>query len=245
MIKLLQLEKQLKTARTLEVLNKILSDYLQQYQISLYAFTYYSYHPNSAHKIKYHFASKPYQPWHNHYLSEGYEDIDTTLNFTHQHTLPTYWELPEQLRTAKNQREKQMRLDSIAFGLEKGLCIPIHGPSEDFAVLLVAQKKGENCLAQWPMIQYELLIAGYLYYHYLQKHMAEALSDSQQHLLTQRELQILLLVSKQLSVSDIANKIHLTERTVNYHIQKINKKLGVRNKHQAVSKAIATKIIVL
>ena len=75
--------------------------------------------------------------------------------------------------------------------------------------------------------------------------MEEELSDSQQHLLTQRELQILLLVSKQLSVSDIANKIHLTERTVNYHIQKINKKLGVRNKHQAVSKAIATKIIVL
>ena len=37
--------------------------------------------------------------------------------------LPVFWDLHDQLANAATKREKQMRLDSIAFGIEKGLSI--------------------------------------------------------------------------------------------------------------------------
>ncbi len=44
---------------------------------------------------------------------------------------------------------------------------------------------------------------------------------------------------------DIAKIMAITERTVNYHIQTINKILAASNKHQAVTKAIEQGIIIL
>ncbi len=38
-----------------------------------------------------------------------------------------------------------MRKDSIAFGAEAGLSIPIHGPHNNFATLLLVQMQNERC----------------------------------------------------------------------------------------------------
>lgn len=43
----------------------------------------------------------------------------------------------------------------------------------------------------------------------------------------------------------ISKELNITERTVNYHIQRLNKKLGVKNKYQAVIKALNKGILKL
>ncbi len=63
--------------------------------------------------------------------------------------------------------------------------------------------------------------------------------------LTERELQILELVSRGLSVKQVASRIGLSPRTVETHLAKLYRKLGVRNRVQAVSRAAALGIVEL
>lgn len=240
-----QFEKNLQATQSLTDFNVLLETYLEKFSIKTFAFTYYSYYPNSQNKVKYDFSSKNFARWHKHYIDECYEDIDSTLDVVYQTTLPTFWDLQQQLKAAKTPREKQMRLDSLKFGAEKGVSIPIHGPQEDFAILLLVQMKGEKCLEKWLEIQSELFAAAYYFYFYLQKKMVQEHFPNQSSSLSQRELQCLQLIAKQYSTEKIANQLGLTERTVNYHIQRLNKKLGVKNKYQALIKALQKKLIAL
>ena len=165
-----EFEQALKASKSLDQLKLVLTDYLDNLNFTMYAFTYYQYQPTTQHKLKYEFSSKSYQRWHEHYIAEGYEDIDSTLDSVRRDTLPTLWDIKKQLENAKSERERNMRLDSIEFGIEKGLSIPIHGPFEDFAILVVSQKKGEHCLEKWRELKYNLFIRAYLFYHYIEKH---------------------------------------------------------------------------
>lgn len=242
---LFDLECQFKSARTILELNLALKQYLAQHTITTFSFTYYSYYPNALNKLKYDFSSDNFSIWHKHYISENYEEIDSTLKDVYKMSLPTFWELQQQLKAATTPKEKQMRLDSIDFGAEKGLSIPIHGPQEDFAILLLVQMRGETCLDNWHVLQYELFTAAYYYYSYLQLQLLKAQPPSEKFHLNKRGLQCLLLTAKQYSVAAIAKKLNITERTVNYHIQRINKKLGTKNKYQSVAKALQKNLIKL
>jgi len=63
--------------------------------------------------------------------------------------------------------------------------------------------------------------------------------------LTQRELQILELLSRGFTVKQVATRLRLSPRTVETHISKLYRKLGVRNRIQAVSKASAIGLVEL
>lgn len=63
--------------------------------------------------------------------------------------------------------------------------------------------------------------------------------------LTQRELEILDLLSRGFTVKQVATRLGLSPRTVETHISKLYRKLGVRNRVQAVSKASAIGLVEL
>lgn len=239
------LENQLKNSDQFKKIEAIFTAFLNHYQITHFGFTYYSRHANSQNKIKYSFASKPYNIWHRHYLDESYEDVDTTMPTVYRSTIPIFWDLQQQLNEAKSEREKQMRLDSIKYGAEKGICIPIHGPFEDFATLVLVQMKGESFLNQWQNIQHEILAAAYFYYERVKQLLLENRTEEGVYRLSSHQIQCLLLTAKQYSVTEIAEKLGITARTVNFHLHKANKKLGTKNKHQSVTKALEKGILQL
>lgn len=243
-MKISSLETDFKYAKSIDELNKALALYLATVHISTFAFTYYSYYPNSLNKLKYDFSSANFAIWHKHYISEGYEDVDSTLDIVYQTTLPTFWELSKQLKEAKSPREKQMRQDSIAFGIERGISIPIHGPLEDFAIFLLVQMRGQSWFDHISELQYELFSVAYLYYFYLQKQLLKTQKPVPKYRLNKREIQCLTLLAQQYDVEAIADSLSITERTVNYHIQRLNKKLGTKNKYQSVIKALHKGLIV-
>jgi len=242
-MKLATFNQALRAAKTVEQLNQLLTSFFNEIGITTFSFTYYSRHANAKNKLKYDFCSKNYVTWHQHYLSEHYEEVDVTLTEVYQGTLPVYWETATQLRMAKSERERKMREDSVAFGVEKGVSIPIHGPHGDFANMMVAQMKGESGLNEVSDLQFVLLAASHSYYAALQNRLPRLQAKKLKYDLTEREIACLIWVAQQFSVADIAKKCHITERTVNYHIQKVNKKLGVRNKHQAVRRALEEGLI--
>lgn len=240
---MIKFQHDLKAARTTTQLDTVLKNQLETYHIVTYSFTYYSYHLNALNKLKYDTASPNFKIWHQHYLEHHYEEIDSTMDKVHRTSLPTFWELQEQLKQATSAKEKQMRLDSIQFGAEKGLSIPIHGPQGDFANFLIVQMRGESCLDQWEALQYELFLTGYYYYSYLQSILIKTQPFVKPCELNKREMQCLLFTSQRHLATEIAGKLNITERTVNYHIQRMNKKLGAKNKHQSVIRALQLGLI--
>jgi DNA-binding CsgD family transcriptional regulator len=103
----------------------------------------------------------------------------------------------------------------------------------------------QKCLEQWQQIQAELFSAAYYYYYYLQACLLKTKPAVAKHKLNKREIQCLLLIAKQYSVATIAKELKITARTVNYHVQRLNKKLGTKNKYQSVIKALQTNLIKL
>lgn len=61
--------------------------------------------------------------------------------------------------------------------------------------------------------------------------------------LTNRELNILMLVAEGLSNSDIADRLFVTEQTVKFHLSNIYRKLGVSNRTEATRYAYRSGII--
>lgn len=239
------LETKLVEANTLSDCNEALRLYLIQRGISTFSFTYYAYHPNSANKLKYDMCSANFKTWHEHYLAEQYNNIDSTLDFVYHNHLPIYWDLKQQLAQATSDSERQMRLDSLAFGARSGLSIPIHGPHNNFAILLLVKMQHEQFNLQDCRNQYEFFVAAHQYYHYIQTHLLNEVAGKESFQLTQREIQCLLLISNDYSVKQMAQHLELSERTINFHIQKINKKLGTKNKYQSLAKALECQLLTL
>ncbi|ARG96589.1 helix-turn-helix transcriptional regulator [Legionella micdadei] len=240
-----QFENELAQANLINQCDHALERYLNKKGITTFSFTYYAYHPNSANKLKYDMSSANFKDWHKHYLAEHYHGIDSTLSFVYNSHLPIYWDIKQQLTQAISATERKMRLDSIAFGTKAGLSIPIHGPQNNFAILLLVQMQNEQSILQQQGLQYELFVAAHLYYHYIQIHLLNETQEKQSFRLTQREIQCLLLIAKHYSVKQMAQLLELSERTINFHIQKINKKLGTKNKYQSLAKALEEQLLTL
>lgn len=234
----MQFINQITRTRDIIQLEAMLDRVLAQKNIRSHAFTYYSQFPSSLRKLRYERASEPLSVWHKHYLASGYEDVDQTLQSTLQVVTPIHWDVQKQLTLARTSREKRIREESIAFGIDKGLSIPIHGANNDFAVLVLHQRKEETCLYDYQKSMGELIAIAQYYYQAIKN--ALTLSESYpegKFNLTQRELQCLHLTAENYLAREIAKKISISERTVHFHLQNANKKLGVKNKFQAVMKA--------
>jgi len=243
-----QFQRRLSRASKLENCRQYLEECLAHFDIHVYAFTYYAYHPKSSNKLKYDIAADFLKPWHEHYIEQGYEQIDSTLLRSNKMNLPVIWTLEEQLAKAASNLERQMREDSIAYGVERGVSIPVHGPEGDFAELVVQQRFGEICLQDSVHLQYTLLAIGHIYYSYISRYVLKEMTaptSSNKYSLSKRELQCLTLAAQNKSVAEISVQLSISDRTVNFHMQNINKKLGTKNKYQSISKALQEQLLVL
>lgn len=225
-------------ASSIEKSTTLLDSFLNQLGIKSYAFTYYSQYPTSRRKLRYEYASCALKAWHEHYIASQYEDTDQTLQANKIGNIPVFWDVHKQLAQAKTIREKRIREESIEFGIEKGLCIPVHGPQDDFAVLVLHQRKDEKCLHDALNNMGVFMAVGHYYYASIKRFLdVNEMPEKALYQLTRREQHCLNLTAKELLAKDIAKMLNLTERTVHFHLQNVNKKLGVKNKYQAVLKA--------
>ncbi len=63
--------------------------------------------------------------------------------------------------------------------------------------------------------------------------------------LSPREREVLLNVSKGFAVKEVAERLHITERTVHAHLTSVYSKLGVRNKTEALIVSLKSRTILL
>lgn len=209
--------------------------YFAKEGITSLAVTVYQEHTKTGSEIVYDWVSNPLEPWHTYYLEQKYADIDRTLENTEHSLLPIYWDVHTQLNQAKNARERRMRQESIAFGIDKGLCIPVHGPRNHLMVLVLHQRTQQNGLAFWQEKQFLWMAVAQCYFHFLSKELLRSQNQIGVSL-TKREEQCLRLTAQGVRLENIAKALGISERTCHFHLQNANKKLGVTNKYLAVAR---------
>lgn len=77
------------------------------------------------------------------------------------------------------------------------------------------------------------LMAQYL----LKQHRLNTPQTTKQSLLSPRELEVIILVAEGIPQKQIADKLEISQKTVDYHISRLYKKLNVHNAPGAVAKA--------
>lgn len=70
---------------------------------------------------------------------------------------------------------------------------------------------------------------------YLMENVQAPTNQTEQPILTEKEISVIRLISKGLSTKEIVAALESKERTVEFHIKKINTKLGVATRAQAVA----------
>lgn len=233
---LVHLDQTLEKATTLKQAETLFAKYLASFGFRCYAISYYEGSFKANRKLRYDYVSEPLRPWHNHYLEQNYADVDRTLEESHLTTLPVFWDVQEQLAQAKSGREKRIRLESIKYGIDKGLSVQLHGPNNDFVTLTLHQFSKETCLKDYKKHQYEWLSATHIFYHAIYRILHLQQNACSLYKLTKRERQCLELTAKLWRVEQIANELGISTRTVNFHIQNANKKIGTNSKYQSIAK---------
>ena len=225
---------------SVDALKQIIIEYFAKEGITSLAFTFYKHHTKTGNQIIYDWVSAPLRPWHQYYLEQKYADIDRTLESSEHSLIPVYWDVHQQLAQAKNSRELRIRQESIDFGIDKGLNIPVHGSFGDFVILVLHQRVQQNGLELWQNKQYHWMAITQCYFHYLRKLLLSEREASTIHL-TNREQQCLELTAQGLRIAMVAEHLGITQRTCNFHLQNANKKLGVTNKYLAATRWLEEK----
>ncbi|WP_115711742.1 helix-turn-helix transcriptional regulator [Legionella sainthelensi] len=226
------IKKRMAEVKSIDELNTLLKNYFWSISIKSFAFTYYNQHTKTGSKLVYEWATPPLDAWHKYYLQEGYADIDRTLESTEQSLLPIFWDVKEQFRLAKNKRMRRFKEESLLFGLDKGLCIPLHGPKGEFVILVLHQRINEQGLTNWENHVDAWIGILHTYFHFLRLLLNE--KNIGVVPLTKREQECLRLTAEGFRLEMIAQLLKISKRTVNFHLQNANKKLGVTNKYLAI-----------
>ncbi|QBR83443.1 LuxR family transcriptional regulator [Legionella israelensis] len=235
----MMVDKLLNETHSLTRLNHVLKDYFATFNIHSFAFTYYVRHVKTGMKLKYDWVTEPLKPWHQYYLEQGYADVDRSLEYATQRALPFFWDVQQQLKVAKNAREKRMRQESIDYGIDEGLNLTLHTPDSGLAVLVLHQRQGESGLQQHQQKKLEWLGVMHCYCCQLHRFLNQDRMSSDIQL-TKREYECLRLTKEGLRLEAIAQLLNITPRTVNFHLQNANKKWGVNNKYHAILKQFSS-----
>ena len=185
-------------------------------------------------------ASYP-DDWRAHYLRLGYVHYDPLLRAGSTMRRPFTWDTLEYVRSLEG-KARQMFEEARAFGVGGGVSIPVYGPCGDRGLLSVS---GRATGAPLAAIVREYLPLLHLVAHEAHAAMMERLIQPAHDDigLTQQERECLTWTLRGKTAWEIAQIIGRSRATVNFHLQKSSRKLGVSSKHQAATKAMQAGLI--
>lgn len=172
--------------------------------------------------------------WVEHYFAQGYAPHDPVMIHCARHVVPVAW---HQLRLVDRGLARRVMGEAAEHGLRDGVTAPVHSPQGEMGVLSFAVD-GPPAYCQEvvgaAMAQVQMLSA---YVHETVRRVAGLAQTQQEPGLTVREEDCLRWAADGKTTWEIAQILHLSERTVNFHLNNAVQKLDARNRQHAVAKA--------
>jgi DNA-binding CsgD family transcriptional regulator len=169
--------------------------------------------------------------WVENYKFHRSQYIDPGIQHSRKVVQPFFWydapaQEPLQVEMVKRARE---------MGIPDALVIPVPGPRGSIGTMWMGGESRSELHTNRLVIQ-AIGLAGF--------YRLQELSDpAEPHQLTKREQEVLNLVAEGKSAAEIGSGLHLSARTIEWHITQAMRKLGARNRIQAVVLAIRDGLI--
>lgn len=183
---------------------------------------------------------------HAQWCERGYYQIDPVQQCAARRTTPFAWSFSTDTHWngALTEAHRPVAHYICDYGLSTGLTVPLHLPDGGFATLTAfvdgapaeAEQHAQRNLG-------EMLVLA----HTFQARASELLAPAERcctHIhLTRRERECLQHSAKGLSAKGIAATLHRSEATVNLHLVAAARKLGARNRVEAVARGLHYRLV--
>jgi len=153
---------------------------------------------------------------------------DPLLDYCFTHTAPTLWGEPAGLRA--------FREAARTFGLQHGLTVPVNAPGGQTAFFSLASGDAgfdEHRLGN--LLPAAGMFGNYLFDAYVR---IDRIENPKVANLTERELECVFWACEGKTAWEMAQIVGVAERTVNFHLTSVIKKLGASSRQHAVAKAV-------
>jgi LuxR family quorum-sensing system transcriptional regulator CciR len=172
--------------------------------------------------------------WIDYYFEHNYQCKDPVVLFAPEIARPFLWKSLCETHKLDRAQETLMQEASEA-GLKDGVGVPLHGPRGDVCLVTFAAGDGHPEPAEF--LTNLAVLSAQFHLAYSEVGRAE-LDPRSVPVLSQRERECLQWIANGKSAWGVGDVLHISEYTVNYHLQKAFRKLGSNNRVLAVVKAI-------
>jgi LuxR family transcriptional regulator, transcriptional activator of the bioluminescence operon len=122
------------------------------------------------------------------------------------------------------------------FGLQDGLVVPLSTPTGQtafFSLVSADEQIGEDFLGN--LLPAADIFSKYLFEAYIR---IDKVENPKVNELTERELECVFWACEGKTAWEMAQIVGVAERTINFHLTSVIKKLGASNRQHAVAKAV-------
>ncbi|WP_346897757.1 LuxR family transcriptional regulator [uncultured Roseibium sp.] len=179
--------------------------------------------------------------WVSRYVVRNFRFLDPVAKTYRRARLPFFWGDDESF-AHMSKAQRAMMHEARAFGLVEGYATPTAGPEGDLGgvCLSVDTRHGAEEMVAESVARIQLFAARF---HAAAVRLLLDQAETPAVNLTRRELEVLSWAAEGYSSEATADRMGLTAPTVNYHIANCGRKLGARNKIQAVALAVRQRLI--
>jgi len=184
--------------------------------------------------------------WVERYDREAYIEIDPRLARALDSALPLVWDYESE--HGRNARVDAFLDDSLAHGVGSGVVVGLHGP-RGVRVIVALSSAHRTITPQRRQAIVErlgnvVLLAIHFHEIFMRTIVEQGVAPASQGApLSPRELECLELAARGQTTRDMALKLGITERTIQFHFDSIRSKLGAMNRQGATARAIADGLI--
>ncbi|CAA7611661.1 putative transcriptional activator protein vanR [Candidatus Terasakiella magnetica] len=179
--------------------------------------------------------------WVERYEENGYADIDPVVQRVLRTVTPFLWHDTVAQRQT-NAPERVVLNEARDFGLKVGAEIPIHESGYGGATFSLFSACEPDFMKAWAAHKHNAHIFA-IYFHEKYVSLLPAAESTELPPLSKRERECLVWTSRGKTAWEVAEILHISERTVKDYLDSSARKLGSFSKHHAVVKAILHRII--
>jgi ATP/maltotriose-dependent transcriptional regulator MalT len=184
--------------------------------------------------------------WVMLYDRRAYIEADPRVLLLWDSTLPLVWDQTTVRRISK--KSDDFLDDAQRFGIASGVCMPLRDASGtrvivalNSAIPVMDHRRRESMSR---VIGNVVVLAHYFHELFMKSVVRAGLPSRVTGMpLSARELQCLGLAARGMTSNDIAYKLGICTRTVQYHFDSIRSKLAAANRQEAVARAIKDGLI--
>lgn len=226
----------LRQAKTLDDLNRVIVSLRDHFDVE-----HLIYHSVNSTGAQY--AALTYTPeWVDHYIAQDYARIDPVVQGCYRRFHPVDWKRLDW--SGKIVRDFMGEALDAGVG-KQGFSVPIRGPSGQFALFTVSDRRTDAAWEKYTETHVKDLI---LVSHFVNQKALEIERGTDKVTvanLSPRETDVLTLLATGLSRAQAADSLSISEHTLRVYIESARFKLGAQNTVHAVARALTLGLLVL